>query len=585
MGKSAQAMSVTAAEWAEWDPNELTKRLAFGTAGLRGPMGPGTNAMNDLLVIQTTQGLVRYVIQQNGAAPSPAVGDKRSAESPKWQIVIGYDHRAHPDWGLSSERFARLTAAVVAAAGLEPVLLAGFVPTPLVAFATTVGERAVAGVMVTASHNPAADNGYKVYWREGVQFTEPHDSAIAAEILEQLKPWQQYDADAVPLATEFTATISDQYYQAMKAKLYRAVPKGPAPKVLYTAMHGVGLPWVRRSFAEFELPAFEVEPSQCDADANFPTVSFPNPEEKGALDKAMATGAQLGTDLIIANDPDADRLAVAERDGDGWRVFSGNEIGTLLASWMLEGSKEGSETPMSKVALLASTVSSKMLRAVAEAEGCLFEETLTGFKWLGRRANELRCQGYDVVFAFEEAIGFACGDLISDKDGVSAAAVFAEMGTAQYNAGSTVQQHLQALSTKYGEFVCHNGYFFCHDPQVAKSIVGSWSSAPGKYLETIAGYSVTAVRDLGPGAYDSTTPDKRPTLPTSASCPMVTFTFENGTVATFRTSGTEPKFKFYIEMAGKPGVARSAVQAELDKMVPLLLEELIQPDKNGLSRP
>lgn len=367
----------------------------------------------------------------------------------------------------------------------------------------------------------------------------------------------------------------------MKEQLHRGVAKGPEPKVLYTAMHGVGLPWVQRSFEQLELPPFELEPSQCEPDATFPTVSFPNPEEKGALDRAMATGEKCGSQLLIANDPDADRLAVAERDGDGWRVFSGNEIGTLLACWMLEGCS----TERSKVALLASTVSSKMLKAVAHTEGCHFEETLTGFKWLGRRANELREEGYDVIFAFEEAIGFACGSLISDKDGVSGAAVFTEMATERYNAGSTVQQKLQALSTRYGEFVCNNGYFFCHDPQVAKAIVASWSSAPGQYLQTVAGYQVVAVRDLGPGAYDSSTQDKKPTLPTSSSSPMVTFTFANGTVATFRTSGTEPKFKFYIEMAGKPGVARSTVQAELDQMVPLLLEELIQPEKNGLSRP
>eukprot|EP00656_Telonema_subtile_P003640 TRINITY_DN11658_c0_g1_i2.p1 TRINITY_DN11658_c0_g1~~TRINITY_DN11658_c0_g1_i2.p1 ORF type:complete len:476 (-),score=151.16 TRINITY_DN11658_c0_g1_i2:481-1908(-) len=445
--RNSRAMSISTDQWQAWDPNPLTAaalaaaedpsallatRLAFGTAGLRGPMAPGTNAMNDLMVIQTTQGLAKYLLAHFGPAP----------EGSKHQVVIGYDHRCAEQWGLSSERFARLTAAVLTEAGLEPLVLDGLVPTPLVAFATKKLERCVAGVMVTASHNPAADNGYKVYWNQGVQFTPPHDAGIAAEILAQLEPWAVYSPEGVQLATAFTAEIAEQYYGEMKASLCRGIPSEAPLKVLYTAMHGVGLPWVQRAFAQFELPAMLLEESQCAPDASFATVAFPNPEEKGALDRAMATGTKEGAHLIIANDPDADRLAVAEaEEGGGWRVFTGNEIGALLAHWMLMSCK----TERSKIAMLASTVSSKMLGAIAKAEGCKFEDTLTGFKWLGRRADELRAEGYDVVFAYEEAIGFACGDLISDKDGVSAAAVFTEMAAQEYNAGRTVSSLLQSL--------------------------------------------------------------------------------------------------------------------------------------------
>eukprot|EP00658_Telonema_sp_P-2_P083686 TRINITY_DN912_c0_g1_i13.p1 TRINITY_DN912_c0_g1~~TRINITY_DN912_c0_g1_i13.p1 ORF type:complete len:373 (+),score=89.06 TRINITY_DN912_c0_g1_i13:264-1382(+) len=371
----------------------------------------------------------------------------------------------------------------------------------------------------------------------------------------------------------------------MVKQLARGIKSGSSgPKVLYTAMHGVGLPWVKQSFNMFNLPPFDVEPSQADPDPTFSTVGFPNPEEKGALDRAMATALTLKADLVIANDPDADRLAVAEvAPGDGgWRVLNGNEIGALLAHWMLEPIQSEHR---SKVAMLASTVSSKMVRAIAEKENCKFEETLTGFKWLGRRADELRAEGWNVVFAFEEAIGFMCGNVVSDKDGVSAAAVFTEMATHYYNQGRTVSQQLDQLSDQYGQFVSNNSYFFCHNPELAKSIVASWRLGDNQYISEAGGYKIIAVRDLGIGAYDSTTPDLKPTLPTSTSSPMVTFSFENGTVATFRTSGTEPKFKYYIEMAGKPGVPREQVQAELDEMVPKLLEALIQPSKNGLTGP
>lgn len=233
--------------------------------------------------------------------------------------------------------------------------------------------------------------------------------------------------------------------------------------------------------------------------------------------------------------------------------------------------------------MCASTVSSKMLAEIARVEGFHFEDTLTGFKWIGTRASELHRE-YRSLFCYEEAIGFCCGDVIFDKDGISAMAVFAQLAYHVYGKGQTVSQHLNGLYNKYGEFISNNGYYFLEDKSLVPAIFDSIRNG-GEYPTTVAEYPVTAVRDLGEPGYDSSKPDKRPTLPTSKSSPMLTFTFENGCVAQFRGSGTEPKLKYYIEMQGKPGVDRATVQTELQAMSAAILEALLKPKENGLKQP
>lgn len=356
-----------AKQWANWDPNETTaknlqellaadspdlaalfpedgSRIGFGTAGLRSEMKLGPLGMNDLVVVQTAQGLAKYCLQQEQRTPS---ADARL------RVVIGYDHRARPELDVSSLSFAILSALVFEQAGMDCILLDGFVHTPSVAFATTRLGAAV-GIMITASHNPKIDAGYKVYWSDGVQIRPPVDRGMALAILENLEPWTDYGAimkrrrseyndECVGLSnSQLTAQLANEYYEAIQAS---GLVTGQAqidfgnvkpPKFAYTAMHGVGLPFAKRGFEIFGLPLFDVVQSQAAPDFTFPTVVFPNPEEKGALDLAKAFAQENGCDIVIANDPDADRLALAERDRDSgeWTVFTGDQIGTMIGHWL-----------------------------------------------------------------------------------------------------------------------------------------------------------------------------------------------------------------------------------------------------------
>lgn len=346
----------------------LRKRIAFGTAGLRASMGAGFSRMNALTVIQASQGLAAYVLRQCPHARTMG-------------IVIGRDAR------FNSEKFAKLAAAAFLAKGIK-VWFLDLVHTPMVPFA--VGKLGAAGgVMVTASHNPAADNGYKVYWSNGCQIIPPHDRGIAAAIEQNLKPlawdisklnYQNMDVvDALDMVQEsyMTAVVTT-------AALPASAPLVKVPFV-YTPMHGVGLPFFTAAIKRLGLiEDMTVVASQAHPDPTFPTVRFPNPEEKGALDLAMSTASAAGATLILANDPDADRFAVAELVESKWRQLTGNQLGVLLASHVLETSLSATGKQQ-QLAMLASTVSSKMLSRMADVDGTFhFQETLTGFKWLGK---------------------------------------------------------------------------------------------------------------------------------------------------------------------------------------------------------
>ena len=604
-------------------------RIQFGTAGLRARMQPGLCGMNDLIVIQTAQGLAKYVEQHN----------KTSSSTPL-KAVVGYDHRSCTKFNLSSEQFAIYTKLVFEKAGIQCILLDGFVATPILAYAVT-NINAVLGIMVTASHNPKQDNGYKIYWNDGCQIRPPIDEDIARTIAkeENLLPWIDYGDKLHQLKQNAggegvgeccyglsdpvqTRLIEDAYYQSIKSS--GLVTAGldynnntaandatsSRPKFAYTAMHGVGTRFAKQSFETFNLPPFHAVPSQENPDATFPTVPFPNPEEKGALDEAIQFANTIECDIVLANDPDADRLGVAEYDrrGKKWVVFTGDQIATLLGYWLWETmGKNSDKVSLLKwyyvllelhltysnnlsyihpqpVAICASTVSSKMLAAIGKVEGFLFEETLTGFKWIGSRALALQNEGYRVILGYEEAIGFSCGGIIPDKDGISALGVIATMSTALYARGESLIMRLQALHYQYGEFVSNNGYYRCNDNAIVKKIMENMRN-DGKYLDWVGIYEVESIRDLGSPGYDSTKEDNKPTLPTSISSPMITFRFTNGCVAQFRASGTEPKFKYYIEMRGQRGEKKEEVERRLRDMSVIILEELLHPAENGLILP
>lgn len=564
----------------------LADRIEFGTAGLRGRMEAGFSRMNDLTIIQASQGLCAYVLQQN---PDTAQDEG---------IVIGHDHR------YNSERWALLTARAFISKGVKVYLHRGLVHTPLVPF--SVGRlRAACGVMITASHNPKNDNGYKVYWQNAVQIIEPHDRGIAESIKANLEPgpsaWSVDDVTESPLYFDKTEEMTELYLDQVSSQIHdkslQPLNASTDLKFVFTAMHGVGYKIAMRAIETAGFKPFIAVQAQQEPNPDFPTVPFPNPEEKGALNLAIEEANKQGADYVFAVDPDADRFAAAEKQADGkWTQFTGDQLGTLLASSILDRYKKSGK-PIEKLAMVASAVSSKMLESMAKAEGFKFAECLTGFKWIGNTALNLEAGGYDVKFGYEEAIGFMCSPEIRDKDGVTAMVTFAEMTVASRAEGKRLSERLNDLYNKYGYHQTKNGYFVCRDPEVIKKIFARLGSFPephysstvssAAYPSGAASLPLTAVRDLTTGsAYDSETEDRKPVLPVSGGN-MITFKLgsaEEGVqvVMTLRTSGTEPKIKYYIE--GR-GLDKDKISASLDGIVNDLRDSWMEAKKWNLGEP
>jgi len=544
-------------------------RIAFGTAGLRSRMAPGYGNINDLVVLQTTQGLAEYMLEVNPEAKAQGV-------------VVGYDGRHN------SRRFAEITAAVMLSEGIEVHLFQCLTATPLVAYAVKELKLA-AGIMITASHNPKDDNGYKLYWDNGAQIIPPHDTAIAASIMANLKPKQEYVFDAShPLLKNPTHII--EKYMTQIAELYsfyKDTNKDAKLKVTFTAMHGVGARYVTEAFRAFDLPAYVDVKEQNTPDPDFSTVKFPNPEEgKGALAIAMRVAEANGSPLIVANDPDADRMAVAERDANSgeWNILNGNQIALLLADWVWTNyAAQHPNEDKSKCVMLASSVSSQILRAMAEKEGFHYEATLTGFKWMGNVASDLEEKGYNFLFAFEVEIGFLIGSLSVDKDGVRTAAAFYEMANQWHNKDITLVQRLDQLYQKYGYFAMTPGYFFCHDPNVMKQIFDRIRNMDGQgYAKQCGEFEIASIRDVTNGV-DNGEADGKCRLPATPDAQMLTFRFKNGVVSTLRGSGTEPKLKYYVE--GSDDKSFDGARALVASVLQAIIKEFLQPEKNGLVAP
>ncbi|SMQ52038.1 unnamed protein product [Zymoseptoria tritici ST99CH_3D7] len=540
--------------------SRLRKRIAFGTAGLRSSMKAGFAHMNSLTVLQASQGLADYILLQHPATPPSQLS-----------IAIGYDAR------YNSEKFARLAAAAFLTAGLSVLWCGQIVHTPCVPFAVN-HYHAAAGVMVTASHNPKNDNGYKVYWSNGSQIIPPHDSGIAASIdaITQISTWDTSLVDTHPSVQRIYPEASELYISRVRELV------SPLPSDLqtipftYTAMHGVGLPWMRKVASLLHLSdSMHEVAAQCHPDPEFPTVPFPNPEEAGALALAMREADANGTPLILANDPDADRFSAAQKLESGeWIQFTGNQLGILFASFVLE-SYTGDR---SKLAMLASTVSSRMLSSLASQEGVHYTETLTGFKWLGNVAQTLATQGLEPVFAFEEAIGYMFPSVVWDKDGVAAAAVFLTACRAWEKEGLTPWEKLQQLCERYGHFVDANTYLISPSPDVTGKVFDDIRVLnSGSRPEMLGQRLILRWRDLTTG-YDSGTADHVPLLPVDASAQMITCELE-GVVFTVRGSGTEPKIKLYIEAKG---TSHEEAEGEAEGVLRDLLGEWFRLEEYGL---
>lgn len=551
----------------------MLSRISFGTAGLRAEMKAGFAYMNLLTVAQASQGLWSYL---NSTFP-----DDLATRG----IVVGYDGR----W--NSYDFAMRTAATFLSKGVKVYLFSEVVPTPWVSFGV-VHLHACGGIMITASHNPAPDNGYKVYWAHGSQIISPHDKHIAARILENQTPWP-IDVAALtnrlagnPLLVDPTKQVTEAYFAAISKDwcFHKDANTESTVRFTFTPMHGVGAKWVNGAFEHFGLPPYFPVMKQLFVDPTFPTVAFPNPEEgEGALRLSFEAADRVGSPVVIACDPDADRLAAAEKGSDGkWRPFSGNEVGTLLSDWCLSQYRaRHPEFPVDKLVLINTTVSSKMMQAIAKKEGCRYEECLTGFKWIGDVALRLeKEQGCKVILGFEQAIGYMIGNICPDKDGVRTAAVFAEMTNHLYSVQkTTLSDHLKALYVKYGYMASRDSYFFCYDPKVMFAIFAKIRN-DGAYPTTMGKYEIVRIRDLMTPGYDNGCPDNRPTLPIGSS-PMITFFFKNGAVFTLRGSGTEPKLKYYTELPGPQGEADDI----LSDMISVMVAAFLKPAENNLKPP
>ncbi|PWA26176.1 hypothetical protein CCH79_00019771 [Gambusia affinis] len=656
----AQVESLVAAGRLENLRSRLCSRMSFGTAGLRAPMGAGFNRINDLTVIQSSQGLHAYLC-------------RCFADLSSRGVVVGYDTRGQEESGCSSQRLAKLTAAVMLSRDVPVHLFSSFVPTPYVPYAVK-RLGAASGVMITASHNPKEDNGYKVYWCSGAQIASPHDKEVLRCIEEQLEPWSAscWDEELVDrssLRTDPLTQINSCYMEDLTSLCFhRDLNRSCTLKFVHSSFHGVGHDFVQQAFRVFGFAPPVPVPEQKDPDPNFSSVRSPNPEEGESVlvpwisvesellgfapclssssvfqELSLLLAERENAQIVLATDPDADRLAVAERsDGFGWKVFSGNELAALLGWWMFFNWKESHPDPAdtNSIYMLATTVSSKILQAFARIEGFHFEETLPGFKWIGNRIHELSKTGNRVIFAFEESIGFLCGSIVPEKDGVSAAVVVAEMAAYLQTRKLSLNQQLQNIYRTYGYHVSKTSYVTCNDPPTIQRIFSRIRNFSGDdlYPKACGGIRVVHVRDVTTG-YDSSQPDLRAVraalllplwrfwyypgswspssyslqitvLPVSRSSQMITFTLQNGVVATLRTSGTEPKIKYYTEFCAAPGersaeelchgrcgrglgditdvsLSRSDVsqlEDELRKVTDALLDEFLEPDKNHLIR-
>ncbi|HLT68754.1 MAG TPA: phospho-sugar mutase [Acidimicrobiales bacterium] len=513
-------------------------RLEFGTAGLRGEMGAGPNRMNRAVVIRATAGLAAWL------------ADRGHAGEP---VIVGFDARHR------SDRFAADAAAVLAAAGFEVHLADRPLPTPVVAFGVT-HLGCCAGVQVTASHNPPRDNGYKVYLGDGAQIVPPVDAEVAARI-DAVGPLSGVPraADGDPRVAPVGDALVDAYVAGALAQA--VAPEARELRVVYTPLHGVGRDVLVRVLTEAGFPAPLVVPEQADPDPDFPTVAFPNPEEPGALDLALDLAARRGADVVLANDPDADRLAVAVPPrpgaGGGWRPLSGDEIGVLLADWLLE---HGSGPDRLVVTTI---VSSSMLARLAAARGVAHAETLTGFKWIARAARERPDLRF--VYGYEEALGSCVGTLVRDKDGITAALAFAELAAAEKRRGRTVHDRLDDLARELGVHATGQRSVRVEGLDGRARMRAAIDALADDPPRELAGVPVTEVEDLRPGG-------RLP--PTDAVVVR-----GEGVRLIVRPSGTEPKIKCYAEavvtVAGGAPEDLAAARARGAAMVEAILDQAV----------
>jgi phosphomannomutase len=511
--------------------------LEFGTAGLRGVVGAGPNRMNRAVVARATWGLAQEVLA--------SVPDARERV-----IVVGGDARR------MSRELSEDTAAILAAAGLRVMLFRHPVPTPLVGFAVR-SLGAAAGVVLTASHNPPEYNGYKVYWENAAQIIPPVDARIAAAIA---RAPAAIDVERPPLdaliaagrVAEAPPDVASSYIVAVLGLAVHPRDGDRALPIVYTPLHGVGDALARSVLADAGFTRVTSVPQQREPDPAFPTVAFPNPEEPGAMDLALACAKREGAALVLANDPDADRLAVAvpRRDGS-FRALTGNELGVLLGHYLLT-----ERTGARPRAVLASIVSSPLLGRIAADLGVRYEETLTGFKWIANRSIELEREGFEVVFGYEEALGYCVGSVVRDKDGISAALLASELAAVLRARGLSIADALDTVGRRWGVHASAQVSLTRKGASGSTAIRALMDALRASPPSRIADDAVVAVSDYQAGRRTDTRTGAVAAIGLPKSN-VLAFDLASGSRVIARPSGTEPKVKFYFDVRQAVGAGEA----------------------------
>jgi len=508
------------------DQAELAERmgapLEFGTAGLRGVVGAGLSRMNRAVVIRATRGLADYLLA-------------RHPDARTLPVVVGFDGR------LTSRTFADDTIGVLVAAGIPVRYFDEPVPTPLVAYAARQ-LSASAAVVITASHNPPEYNGYKVYAANAAQIVPPVDTEIS-ERIEAVSSARDVPLEAGGLSGKLARAerVPDSFFDRYLAEVDAVRPRVERDSrigIVYTPMHGVGWRFVKEAFARAGYANLHVVDAQAEPDGHFPTVNFPNPEEPGALDLATALASEKKADLILANDPDADRLAVCIPSATGrYRQLTGNQVGLLLADFLLE---HALRAPRPMVG--SSIVSSPMLGSIAAAHGARFEQTLTGFKWIWNAALDLESQeGVRFAFGYEEALGYSVGRVVRDKDGVSAALLLADLAAHEQTQGRGLGERLERLYRKHGLWVSVQKSITRPGSEGVREIEQAMQRLLAAPPTELGGRKLVKLTDYQVGG------ESRPRwLPNTS---LVALELEGNVRVLVRPSGTEPKLKIYVDLA------------------------------------
>jgi phosphoglucomutase len=530
-------------DWKELE-DRFYRNLEFGTGGLRGVIGGGYNRMNTLVVKSATQGLASYVRK--------AFPEKARAGTLK--AVIAYDSRHY------SAEFAEAAALILAANGVTTYLFSSLRPTPELSYAVRK-LGCDTGIVVTASHNPPQYNGYKAYWNDGSQVIAPHDQGIIDEVnaVTDIKEITRLEAAARGLLEIIDSRIDEPYQAMVRSRLFRPdliKAKAGEVKIVYTPLHGTGAMHVEAVLGSLGLKVITV-PEQREGNGDFPTVSFPNPEEAAALELAVKLGRETGADVVMATDPDADRLGIAvpaAGNSGEFTLLTGNQLGVLLADYIFLSLKETGKMP-AKPAMVNSIVTTGMQKRVADFYGAECFECLTGFKWIADiwRRSETDGKGYTVVYGTEESYGYLVEPEVRDKDAVSAAAMTAEMTLYWRSKGKSLIARLEELYgiCGYWQELGISKYFQGpRGPAVMKGIMDEYRKNPPK---TLGGVAVEKVRDVLESVWKFPgEPGRREPVDLPKS-DVLQFYLADGTVVSARPSGTEPKIKFYASCRAEAG--------------------------------